>query len=139
MSNEQYSEEEYAQRVEAFNELVLDYLLHWSNFERSATERPDKSISLAELWFKCPACDCQGGAEEMYLMQRVKQDGSVVIQSVSTFFDVTPDCNYSGVEAIFDLGATEVVMACRQCVIDDGHDPDSIEVIMPEYKESKLL
>lgn len=135
----EYTEEEYQERVEAFNELVVDYTLFWSNFYRSASERPDQSLSLAEVWFKCPACDNQHGAEHMYLLQRDSENGRVVMQSLSTFYDVTSDGNYSGVEAIFDLGATVVLMVCRECVVKDGHDPESVEIIEPEYKESKLV
>jgi hypothetical protein len=138
----EYSEEEYAERVAAFNELLTDYTLHWSNFfetaqmVRKADEIP--SVSLAEIWFKCPACEEQGGAEHMYLQQRNSETGAVVMQSHSTFFDVLPDGNYSGIESIFDLGASEVVMCCRACVQKDGHDPDSVEIIMPEFTEKKL-
>ncbi len=135
----EYTEEEYQQRVEAFNELLVDYTLHWSNFYEVAHYVSDLNVSLAEVWFKCPACEERGGAENMFLLQCLKEDGSVVMQSLSTFFDVTEDGNYSGVEAIFDLGASEVVMVCRECVEQDGHDPDSIEIIMPEFTEKKLV
>lgn len=135
----EYTEEEYQARVKAFNEIVVDYTLHWSNFTEAAHATPDMRLSLAEIWFECPACGSKGGAEQMYLFQRIKENDGVVMQSLSTFYDVTPDGNYSGVEAIFDLGATEVIMACRTCVEADGHDPDSVEIIMPEYKESKLV
>jgi len=135
----EYTEEEYQERVEAFNEIVVDYTLEWSNFEEAAHVSPDLTLSLAEIWFNCPACGSKCGAEQMYLLQRNKKNGRVVMQSLSTFYDVTPDGNYSGVEAIFDLGATVVIMACRTCVEADGHDPDSVEIIPPEYKESKLV
>ena len=135
----EYTEEEYQQKVEAFNELLIKYTLDWSNFFAAANSAPDSTVSLAEVWFKCPACDESGGAENMFLLQRSKTDGSVVMQSLSTFFDVTEDGNYSGVEAIFDLGASEVVMACRECVKKDGHDPDSVEIIMPEFTEKKMV
>ncbi len=135
----EYTEEEYQERVEAFNELIVDYTLFWSNFYQSATERSDMSLSLAEIWFKCPACDSQRGAEHMYLLQRNKENGRVVMQSLSTFFDVDEGGQYSGVEAIFDLGATVVIMACRECVGKDGYGPESVEIIEPEYTESKLV
>ena len=141
----EYSEEEYAVRVSAFNEVLTDYTLHWSNFfdtvrtikVMTGAELP--SVSLAEIWFKCPACEEQGGAEEMYLLQRNKETEAVVMQNLSTFFDVSPDGNYSGIESIFDLGASEVVMCCRACVSKDGHDPDSVEIIMPEFTEEKMV
>lgn len=137
--SEYTDDEEYQAKVEAYNEVVIDYALYWSNFYQAASEMPDKNLSLAEVWFKCPACDKQHGAERMYLLQENKGNGRVVMQSLSTFFDVEQDGSYSGVEAIFDLGASEVVMACRECVIEAGHDPDSVEIIEPEYKESKLV
>lgn len=135
----EYTDEEYQERVEAFNELLVDYTLFWSNFYQAASETTDQSLSLAEIWFQCPACDSQRGAEHMYLLQRNKENGSVVMQSLSTFYDVTPDGNYSGVEAIFDLGATVVLMVCRECVVKDGYDPESVEIIEPEFTESKLV
>ena len=135
----EYTEEEYQERVEQFNEIIVDYTLFWSNFYQSASEMPNMNLSLAEVWFQCLACDNQRGAEHMYLLQRNKENGRVVMQSLSTFFDVDQDGQYSGVEAIFDLGATVVIMACRECVVKDGYGPDSVEVIEPEYKESKLV
>jgi hypothetical protein len=142
----EYSEEEYDERVATFNELLTDYTLHWSNFFETAQtmqattpEGEIPSVSLAEVWFKCPACEESGGAEQMYLLQRNKETGDVVMQSLSTFFDVLPDGSYSGIESIFDLGASEVVMACRACVTQYGHDPDSVEIIMPEFTETKLV
>ena len=135
----EYTEEEYQERVEVFNEIVLDYTLHWSNFEDAAYTMTDMRLSLAEVWFECPACGSKCGAEQMYLLQRNKENGRVVMQSLSTFYDVTPDGNYSGVEAIFDLGATVVIMACRTCVDKDGFGPESVEIIEPEYKESLLV
>ena len=135
----EYNEEEYQQRVEAFNELLVGYALHWSNFYEVAFNLKDSDISLAEVWFKCPACEESGGAENMFLLQRNKETGDVVMQSLSTFFDVEEDGQYSGVEAIFDLGASEVVMVCRECVKEDGHDPDSVEIIEPEFTEKKMV
>lgn len=136
----EYTEEEvYQERVAQFNETVVDYTLFWSNFYQTASERPDKGMGLAEIWFQCPACDNLHGAEHMYLLQRNTENGRVVMQSLSTFYDLESDGQYSGVEAIFDLGATVIIMVCRDCVIKDGYDPDSIEIIEPEYKESLLV
>ena len=135
----EYTEEEYQQQVKSFNELLVKYMLNWSNFFETANAASDSTVSLAEMWFKCPACDEMGGAENMFLLQCSAEDESVVMQSLSTFFDVTEDGNYSGVEAIFDLGASEVVMVCRECVKKDGYDPDSVEIIMPEFTEKKFV
>ena len=141
--SEYSEEEEYGVRVAAFNEVLTDYTLHWSSFWPTATSVVRKvdeipSVSLAEIWFKCPACEEQGGAENMYLLQRNAETEAVVMQSLSTFFDVLPDGNYSGIESIFDLGASEVVMCCRTCISKDGYDPDSVEIIIPKFAEQKL-
>lgn len=137
--SEYTEEEQYQARVAQFNASVINYTLLWSNYYQASSVCSDKGLGVAEVWFQCPICDNTNGAENMYLLQRNTENGRVVMQNLSTFYDLESDGEYSGVEAIFDLGVTVVVMACRECVTKDGYDPDSVEIIEPDYKESLLV
>lgn len=132
--NEEDEDEQYQVRVALFNRSLMDYTLFWSTLYHATGQ----GLGLAEVWFQCLACDNVCGVEQMYLLCE-EENGRVVMQNLSTFYNVESDGEYSGVESIFDLDATVIVMICRECVVKYGYDPDSVEIIEPDYKESKLL